>query len=140
MKGNIVGPGKKTFANKDKWQNFGKELDIDKVVGNGDSKGDRSNPSDFGIDLNSNRSFNISKMNEDLDSNFAQSQRNDPGTRKKHPTKLFGNDLPGLTQNTHMTGHNGDESGLITSDSDFDKAADIAEYNSKMKGETGDLK
>ena len=39
-----------------------------------------------------------------------------------------------------MTGHNGDESGLITSDSDFDKAADIAGYNSKMKGETGDLK
>ena len=41
-----------------------------------------------------------------------------------------------------MTGHNGDESGLITSDSDFDKEADIAGYNSKMKGdndEKGDV-
>ena len=37
-----------------------------------------------------------------------------------------------------MTGHNGDESGLITSDSDFDKEANIAGYNSKMKGETAD--
>ena len=98
----------------------------------------KSNPSEFGIDLNSNRSYNLSKMNDDLDSNFAQSQRNDPGTRKKMPTKLFGNDLPGLTQNTNMTGHNGDESGLITSDSDFDKEANIAGYNSKMKDKTDD--
>jgi len=37
-----------------------------------------------------------------------------------------------------MTGHNGDESGLITSDSDFDKEADIAGYNSKMKGDNAD--
>jgi len=37
-----------------------------------------------------------------------------------------------------MTGNNGDESGLITSDSDFDKEANIAGYNSKMKGETAD--
>ena len=51
---------------------------------------------------------------------------------------MFGNDLPGLTQGTHMTGNNGDESGLITSDSDFDKEANIAGYNSKMKGETAD--
>ena len=38
-----------------------------------------------------------------------------------------------------MTGHNGDESGLITSDSDFEKAADTAGYNSKMKVGNGDL-
>jgi hypothetical protein len=43
-----------------------------------------------------------------------------------------------LTQNTNMTGHNGDESGLITSDSDFDKEANIAGYNSKMKDKTED--
>ena len=36
IKGNIIGPGKKAFANKDQWQNFGQEFDIDRVIGNGD--------------------------------------------------------------------------------------------------------
>jgi len=53
---------------------------------------------------------------------------------------LFGNDLPGFTQGTNQTGNHGDESGLITSDSDFDKAADIAGYNSKMKDDKTELK
>ena len=34
-----------------------------------------------------------------------------------------------------MTGINGDESGLITSDSDFDKAMDMAGYGAKNRPE-----
>lgn len=60
MKGNIIGNNKK--ANKNQWKNFRDELDIDRVVGN--SKEKISNPSELGIDMNSNRSsYNLSGLN-----------------------------------------------------------------------------
>ena len=36
MKGNILGANKRSM-NKDKWQNFGQDLDIERVVGNKDA-------------------------------------------------------------------------------------------------------
>lgn len=73
MKGNI-GPTKKntklTQKQKAKWEKFGSEFDIDNIIPQDGGDGKISNPSDFGIDLNSNRSFNISSKHDDMDSSF----------------------------------------------------------------------
>jgi len=106
------------------------EFDIDKVIPKGDQI-TRLNAEAKHDDLNqSNGSFNLSVQIEDVDSIVQYSQDG------SHAAITGGANTAGATGFGVDLGAQEEEgSGLITSDSDFDKAADAAGYTGYEAGE-----
>lgn len=136
LKGNI-GPAKKGGFNggldtrqKKLFSKMADEFDIDKVIPKGDQI-TRLNAEAKHDDLNqSNGSFNLSVQIEDVDSIVQYSQDG------SHAAITGGANTAGATGFGVDLGAQEEEgSGLITSDSDFDKAADAAGYTGYEAGE-----
>ena len=129
MKGNIVSVKKQQQSSKQHQMNFSKqlaeELDIDNIIPKGDQK-DQASVGDH-IEIDSMASFQLSLdnlVNEDRSQSALQ--HDDPDVFNGSQTmngRFKGLNTPNIPDVENM---DGEDSGLITSDSDFDLAVQAA--------------